>query len=291
MSTSPQRIELGIDWLASSYPADETDDSGLWHEALSLAEELSEQGETVREGQLLGYRGIYVGRLFVGQRDDGTFVRATGAFALEAFERLYVEQMSVSRLDLQVTAWFPGNSKHIGTSAAMLAEKHNKALPAARRRKITQYTNSEGGHTLYIGSRTSEHYCRLYNKFAESKQEIYRDAWRFEVELHNKSAKKVADGLLGLPGEMKPYILSTIRSYYQERGVELPWAYSHATPLSYAVDRHETDDERSITWLSTQVRPTVARLLARGYTTDVLVSLGLEHLFGLKANLAEEEAI
>lgn len=287
---SAQRIEVGIDWLACSYPADAAQDAALWAETMIFAEDLSKRGETVREGSLLGYRGVYAGKLFVGQRDDGMFIRASGPLAMEAFERLYVYGLHVSRLDLQVTVWFTPSEENTGIRAERLASLYNERLPLARQRKLTTYETNQGGYTLYIGSRTSDHYCRLYNKFAESKEELYRGAWRFEVELHNASATKCCEALIDHEGAIKAPILATVREYYKERGVELPWAYSAEAPLSFAVDRAMTDDETSIRWLTNQVRPTVARLIKKGYTTDVLEALDLAHLFYIAVQDHKEEA-
>lgn len=285
-----QRIEVGLDWLACTFPAETTEDAGFWRSATLFAEELADRGETVRDGTLLGYRGMYVGKLFFGQREDGTFIRATGPLAMECFERMYVESMHVSRMDLQVTAWFSPNDEKVGKMSQRLATLYNESLSAARRRKITSYENNEGGYTLYIGSRTSDHYCRLYNKFAESKEEIYRGAWRYEVELHNQSATRCAVALNLQYEHMKSSILATVREYYQERGVYLTWAHAAEGPLSWAVDRGMSDDETSLRWLSTQVRPTVARLIKKGYTADVLAALDLAQLFYVAVPDGTQEA-
>ena len=55
---------------------------------------------------------------------------------------------------------------------------------------VRNVTDNRGGYTMYIGSRESEKFARLYNKAAE--QGVDGDWWRFEVELKGDAAKMAA---------------------------------------------------------------------------------------------------
>lgn len=53
--------------------------------------------------------------------------------------------------------------------------------------------NKFKGYTFYIGQRSSDRYCRIYDKFLESKDsEDFVDSVRYEFELHGKNARAFA---------------------------------------------------------------------------------------------------
>ena len=62
-------------------------------------------------------------------------------------------------------------------------------------RKIAQMRGLNAGHTIYIGSRTSERFIRLYDKAAE--QAITGGDWkRLEIELKGQAARAVASRIV-----------------------------------------------------------------------------------------------
>lgn len=60
------------------------------------------------------------------------------------------------------------------------------------RKKVTEIQSENGGHTLYIGSRSSSYMLRIYNKQAEALavRGMETQSWvRFEVELKSEAAR------------------------------------------------------------------------------------------------------
>jgi DNA relaxase NicK len=133
----------------------------------------------------------------------------------------------------------------------------------------------DGGYTLYIGKRSSRVYARLYNKEVESDDAYYEGAWRYECELHNATATETAQELHYSLFPLEEAICSAVWSYWHGKGVR-PVFDTFPTGMEIVLPRREeTTIERSIRWLETQVRPTVAKLVALGYTSSVLDALGL----------------
>jgi DNA relaxase NicK len=225
---------------------------------------------------LLGYRGVVCGKCFLGERDDGILLRSTGGVSTTFFESVYISDMHVSRLDLQCTVWIENGANHLGRDARMQAAYHRATHPRDAKRKIVAWDDEDSGYTLYIGSKSSAHFCRLYNKEAESGDEYYKGAWRYEVELHNDAATDAARYLLENGLSLEQVIASTVRQYYTGRGVAVPWYTAEERNALRPLLVMESDDGRSLKWLAAQVRPTVARLLRKGYTASVIEALGLD---------------
>lgn len=270
------RLETGIDWFSATLAAGHNLSGQTYAAAMDFLTHQQEQGNTAKEATLLGYKGVICGKCFVGEREDGILCRSTGGISTDFYEAVYHPDMHVSRLDLQVSVWIDTASSHLGRQARLDAAYWRATHPKEARRKITAIDDEDGGYTLYIGSKSSEHFCRLYDKGAESRQEYYEGCWRYEVELHNDAATQVAHFILENSLQLETVVGSTVRTYYTQRGVALPWYTQEEMNALRPVAVLQSDDSRSLRWLAAQVRPTVARLRSRGYTSSVLEALGLD---------------
>lgn len=270
------RLETGLDWYSATLPAGHSQSGSTYDAAMAFLEHQQAEGNTAKETTLLGYRGVLCGKCFIGEREDGILVRSTSAVSTAYYEATYTPDMHVSRLDLQCTVWLTGSTVHFGRIAREAAARHRIEHPKEAKRKISAWDNEDGGYTLYIGSKASAHFCRLYDKGAESEEEYYQGAWRYEVETHNDTATASARYILEHSAQLEAVVAATVRQYYQSRGVTVPWyvtdEYNALRPLLML----ESDDARSLKWLAAQVAPTVKRLQARGYLVSVLEALGLE---------------
>jgi DNA relaxase NicK len=274
------RLETGIDWLSATLHAGHSLSGKTYSTAMDFLEHQQSLGNTPKEAVLLGYKGVICGKCFVGERDDGILLRGTGGVSTSFFEAIATADLHVSRLDLQVTVWLTGSEGHVGRIARNDAAYFRHSHPKEAKRRITTIESEDGGYTLYIGSKSSEHYCRLYDKEAESSNEYYKGAWRYEVELHNDAATTAARYLLGNSLQLETITASTVRQYYQARGVQVPWYTQEELNALRPAAVLESDDARSLKWLAQQVKPTVARLMRNGYTASVLEALGVEPPLG-----------
>lgn len=269
------RLEAGLDWLSTTLHAGHPQSAQTFATGMDYLQKMQDEGNTAKPATLLGYKGVICGKCFIGDSDQGLFLRSTSGGSTSFFEHVYLSDMHVSRLDLQVTVWVDNPGYHIGRDAREDAAYWRKTHPKDGKRKISAIDDEDGGYTLYVGSKSSDHFCRLYDKYAESKEEYYQGAWRYEVELHNEASTAAAAYISGNSISMEAVICSTVAQYYRARGVEPPWNASEGHNALQPAARIESDDARSLKWLAAQVAPTVARLQKRGYTVSVLEALGL----------------
>lgn len=221
-----------------------------------------------------GYVGWQVGPVCWGQKLDSTIVRCSGPAAQDWFKAGLPIGHNVSRIDLQCTVW---GRQVIDDEIA----RHNEAALKYREGRegkpyAVRLVKSFGdGDTLYIGSRTSQLFVRLYNKQAESKgDDFYKGAMRFEVELKDETAKTVAHRISREKADAGA-VLEYLGGFLSARGVLLPVGGSVLGTVLLFGNKERGDLETSLLWLEQQVSPTVKRLLREGYRTEVLQALGL----------------
>lgn len=104
--------------------------------------------------------------------------------------------------------------------------------------------------------------------------------WRYEVEFKAYRAKKVAHYLSeksGLWPDVNTGIGGMVAHWFLDRDVSLPYELQwDILGFSAELSATVTDDEKTLNWLSTQVSPSVARLLKSGKRDEILLALGLE---------------
>ena len=137
------------------------------------------------------------------------------------------------------------------------------------------------GDTFYAGSRggTGSNFVRVYDKYRRDKerQDVYRNAWRYEVELTNRRAKPAFF-------ELKAHqfgaseIAAMTRKLCAQRYVDVPKTDGAQAFDAGLLPRPKTDDESRLRWLRDQVRPALDKLQASGYNQSYLSAI----LFGSK---------
>jgi DNA relaxase NicK len=151
------------------------------------------------------------------------------------------------------------------------------ATAHSRKLKCTHLVNSQGGSTLYVGSRNSDQFGRLYDKGAQQGGPP-GFTWRYEVELKNAYSTAATQYLvnnMGKPTEDQQRDLSAfVYSWWRDRGVK-PLFSPVTGDMIVAVSKQQTTLDRKLTWLRGQVRPTIQQLIAAGLGKDALEALGL----------------
>lgn len=220
-----------------------------------------------------GFTGLKCGQVSFGERgrDDCSIVRVSGALAGSTWREIAAVASNCSRLDLAVTVKLESYQGDIA------ATSYREACAAARERgtelHVSMIVSNHGGGTAYLGSRKSELFGRIYDKERESGDGSYKSCWRWEVECKGHRALTYMRQL-AIGGDERPHIQRVVGSYFQERGVSLPWDVGDSCGLRGPV-LVETDDDRRLSWLSDQVRASVGGLINRGRREAVLDALGL----------------
>lgn len=209
-----------------------------------------------------GYYGYTCAGVSYGTGSQGCILQVSGWKAQDE-ALLTLPYDNVARCDAQITVWCTSDA----TDVARLASKYSRlyAVDAQGGKWQTPYIDGgEAGDTAYIGSRSSDSFLRIYDKWRESgKDEQYLWAWRFEVECKNEEAKAIWPEK-GSVASSAEYWASVVRSRLRQRGIVLPrldGAKSYAPPRPR---REETSIDKRLAWLSNQVAPSIDKLVAQG---------------------------
>jgi hypothetical protein len=208
--------------------------------------------------------GVFYG---VGRQHNGlhAILQVPGFRSLvaAAIARVDAELVRCSRFDLQITI-----DAALVPSLELLFEKLNASDAAnwnqpGPRPKLQHIRNSDGYDTLYVGTRTSELFRRIYVKPIEGK-----DYLRYEVEYKGNLARALFErGDVGnmsahkdlfrhqfhaLPGTVQRLLQPFVERAGQGSGKFVP------------VNR-STDEETAIEWFASGVVPALRKARQRGY--------------------------
>ena len=268
----------GVDYLTTTWPVAWRDAPlPAMHEVMSWAS--GEVGpassrDWVKPWAWQGYVGWTAGGCSVGEKVDSSIVRCSSGIAQRWLERGLPTGHNVSRLDLQLTFW--GEKDQDARIALHNIEAlERRSGSEGRPIKITHVKGNGGGDTLYLGSRASETYVRIYNKEREqSNDEAWATAIRYEVEFKGDRARAVRDALAAR-GNSSWYTANLVVNECVYRGLVLPAGASISERAPVVGPKPKSDVEGAIVWLERQVAPTVRRLLAVVDRSVILEALGL----------------
>lgn len=269
-------IEAGIDYLSLHTPMWSEGRPATIEEVISAYQSFTGNFTPLAYKQLLGYAGYGDDHLFIGQREDGYIRRISGAASDALFPQVFAFGDRPSRIDVQATIRLTTDVNEAIQTHKAEATVANLALSASRQRLIQEYSDSRGGMTLYIGSRNSDMFGRIYNKYAKSKEGFYENTIRYEVQAQNEHAHVWAAALHLAGARRHRTCVSYVREWFSERGV--------ATYITQPADRHvpppiqrtQPTTQRTLDWLQKQVRPAVLRLLTEVDRSEVVRILGLD---------------
>lgn len=288
MFTENTLVDIGLDYLSVSLPITGKGYPQWLGAAYDALGAISQAGNEMRAGSFQGYEGIYCAGAFAGARIDGGHYHIPGAYADQYFDALFHTEAHYSRLDLQSTVRIEPFDIGLAEKEESNANEANAALPANRKRKVRLIRDSEGGRTVYVGVRTSPIYCRLYNKEAQSTDPTYTHCWRYEVELHNDSATRVAHRLRGSSGKLYELIASLVWNTFNERGIRPPYTRQQEQSTIPLPKHPQSDVDRRLKWLSEQVRPTIRKLLENVNRDIVMEALGIADRLPVENTTAQE---
>lgn len=114
----------------------------------------------------------------------------TGQFGVEALvAALFRAGAKLTRVDVAIDA------SELSLDISALAKDYELGRYIGTPRVWHERRSENGGQTLYIGARTSDHYLRIYNKYAEEAKRVKKpdvEDWkRVELENHGMAARAV----------------------------------------------------------------------------------------------------
>lgn len=268
----------GVDWLTVTVK-DLSRQGLLCDEANRLMDALKAKGNTQKIWKFKGYNGYICGSVRWGTRDDGSILMLSGEGASLNWPVALAWCDNCSRIDLAVTVTMIAARPHIARDAYEVLVPPCSDVKSPR--KLSFITNSDGGETMYIGSRMSDQYGRLYDKGIEACENTDVKPgliWRYEVEFKQYRAQRIAKELLKYAKTSENYtenLGETVYKWFLSRGVQPIFSPYNAQPFHTEVYARLSDDDVTLRWLSTQVSPSVARLNKNGRGEEVLEALGL----------------
>ena len=269
-------IDSGIDYLSATIKLDNPNAQQWLLSANAYLQEIAIHTDEIKHTRRLGYDGLSFGGSFVGGRERDALSVFSGERAKRAFSLLYRRDIHISRLDVQVSFRYAVPTTNVAQRARDEVKKDNARLSSARQRNATLMEDLRGGGTCYIGTRTSEQFARIYNKEAESGDSAYKNVWRFEVQLKNRFAEKVAEQFAAQTYSAESHGAVFVKQWLRHRGVSTPWrAEAELLPLPRS-STTPTQSEARLKWLRDQVRPAIRQLLKYGLRDDIIAALGLD---------------
>jgi len=228
---------------------------------------------------------------YVGKSDEhirwgynskmGYIFISSGVLADVVFQQTVPVARKVTRIDVQVTV-------RLQKANCEVARNGYRVNSASPNRKYGLIQNSRNGQTLYVGSRTSAQFGRVYDKGVESGYDEPGRLWRYEVELKkpvsDTAARQLANWSNPEKGQESHYqIVPFVFDWFLHRGVGPVFAREGQNDIVTEVGRRITSDEKKLEWLRTQVRPTIQYLLGKGQADKLAEALGCKveqlHLF------------
>lgn len=101
-------------------------------------------------------------------------------------------------------------------------ELRHRSRGPGRPAKYKMIASQDGPETLYLGRRASDRFGRIYDKFAESSKECYRDCLRYELELKNETARTVAL-LLDADSDHYTQLAARVAEFVRNRSLHINW--------------------------------------------------------------------
>jgi len=262
-------VSIGVDYLTVT-GIDSQMPGELHSEASSLFQSQADKGNQIKAWGLAGFSGFSCGGVQIGRRAGDVIVRLSAGVAQSSWRKIYQAGANCSRVDSQVTIQVAGGPTRVIDEVLNEARLHSTNN---RDKPIVRWTQEHtGGYTVYLGSRKSNCFGRVYDKGRESRLREYDECVRFEVQFQNELANVVAGRMFAAQSEI-PVIVSDCRQFFRSRGVAPRWYYSAGA--TYGCTRSASDVDKNLRWLATAVRPCLRRLMDAGYGEAAFKSLGI----------------
>lgn len=265
-------VNSGLDWYTATTISERV--GYAWYEVFNKYREKQISGGRgwLEEWKNLGYTGLECEGLSWGYSPrHGYIMIARSVVAENTWRKVLPIARNITRLDLAVTCKLP-------KPVPDLVDKTFAVTRLIKQRRYDMRQNSRGGSTLYVGSRQTDQFGRLYDKGVESKSYNPGVLWRYEVELKKPRSLVMAKRIYeqfqkGISTELS--IIGYVWDWFDGREVR-PLFRRSGCNMVVEVEKRITSADKKIAWLRSQVGPTVQKLIALGHHKQIVDALGLD---------------
>lgn len=248
-------IDAGLDYVRVT-SADTRAKVRMGEYFARVADRDAKLGYKVVKGGCFGFYGYKTRHALYGDKKEWALLQASG-YEAKGGLKLAHEGIQASRVDLQLTY-----RVETGMVESTIREAYRAACaqdaPERRHMKVSMIEQRGKAQTVYLGSRASDVFFRIYDKFEESGKEEYKDCVRFELELKGRASKALWKQLIS--GDMNlMHALQMVVHMLAERGVMVPNQDIQDMDIMLP-PRQKTSDESTAAWLAHQVSPVLRRL-------------------------------
>src|ERR1044072_2340907 len=205
-------VGADVDWITSVCPQEGPEYKKCSDLALRIINDMEVQGDVVHSQNLYGYGGLKCGKVFFGSRVDSIVLQCSGDAARKYWRTVAETFPRISRVDLAVDCRIdPWDPDSLRFAARDSVEHRTKAQHPW---KIRFIDGKGAGDTCYLGSFNSDHFMRIYDKYAESGKEEYKDTIRYELVLRRQNATNYSKRLVEYTGNrLVEYMEKIVTSY------------------------------------------------------------------------------
>lgn len=234
------------------------------------------------KGKMLQYEGRRGEQWFVGAGNqkgkDHYIFRFSGDLADTMTWQTLRPPLDCTRIDVQITLPLPLPITETYTAYKSLIDAVNESEigRGQRARGIDAVISPDGFCTLYLGSRESERFYRIYVK--ESSGEYFI---RFEVEY--KGSGSFAGRVWRDTARQPEKIVTTLKGEIEtlpDHPLTRPFLDAlTGSPIEVMkAERRRADPQKTLAWLKRQVSPAMRRLIGNEDTRDAAVMLLMDWL-------------
>ncbi len=259
----------GVDWVTMTTEKDEI--GFAWYAMYTKYRDIKKREADEEMPFSNGYySGLRIASMQWGHDPHlGYIIIISGSDADKYWDRLSPIDGRVTRLDLCVD-FVQKNVQYLAKDLFELAgEERRRQKPG-----LSLFIGPEGGDTLYVGSRHSQQFGRLYDKGVESGTSPPGHYWRAEVEYKKPLAGLMAAELVQESSESRVQaIADTVVHWFLERDIPVLGNELGTRAIEISVEQRITTADKKLAWLKTQVGPTVRTLVSLGLGKEVMKSL------------------
>lgn len=281
-SSSINRMAAGVDYFTGVCKKGKYE--GLFQEiSVRLLEGERTRGNLVRPWNWKGYQGLRSGAIEAGTRGDSSIIRISGVAADKTWLEVYPLTTSVARVDVQLTVFDGRDITQELNTIYQWAKERPGGLNGRPKFRLIQGT--DGGITLYVGSRKSDVMGRMYDTGKKHKEMEYQGGFRGELELHAGRAAHMCAQLYETEQREALAAQTSVAWLHDRTGPHKSFSACLSSPLfsgSIAstamwlpLPRRVTDCQRALQCARIQWRKNAQMLVAKGYGQDLLNCLGL----------------
>lgn len=233
-----------------------------------------------KKASRLQYKGWAAEGVFFGtakQGELGHYMCVASATAanelLQRMQALGIESgYSCTRIDLQYTK---KRENHI-TSLSICGEELRRYIAqevknSSIRPQIKVISSDKRcDETVYIGSRESERFVRIYDKMIDNEEYV-----RFETEYKGKYANEVMKKCIASDKQAAQILASEVLKYVSASSVTRWLAYSVQSSSSEAIVVHRdmSSDIKKLRWLEDSIIPIMLKLGLGAYKQEIVYML------------------